>query len=80
MVTLAAIFNIAVFGTYFLDIAVNCVAYYHMHFFSLGLSNYLNIIYNKRRQANDFQEGEKYKMATTFHIMSFIEPIVKANI
>ncbi len=34
------------------------------------------MIFNKRRYANDFQDGEKYKMATTFH-MSFIEPIVK---
>ena len=73
MLTLAAIFNTAVFGTYLFDIAVT-------HFFSLDLSNYLNIIYNKRRHANDFQEGEKYKMAATFHIMYFIEPIVKANI
>ena len=78
MLTLAAIFNIAVFGTYFFGRL--CVAYYHMHFFSLGLSNYLNIIFNKRRLANDFQEGEKYKMAATFHTMSFIEPIVKLNI
>ena len=79
MLTLAAIFNVAVFGTYFLTLPLR-VVYYHMHFFSLGLSNYLNIIFNKRRHANDFQEGEKYKMAATFHIMSFIEPIVKANI
>ena len=48
-----------------------------MHFFSLCLSNYLNIIFNNRRHANDFQDGDKYKMAATFHILSFIEPIVK---
>ena len=72
MLTLAAIFNIAVFGTYFLDGYV--LPTITMHFFSLGLSKYLNIIFNKRRQANDFQDGEKYKMAATFHIMSFIEP------
>ena len=48
-----------------------------MHFFSLCLSNYLNVIFNKRRHANDSQDDEKYKMAATFHILSFIEPIVK---
>ena len=48
-----------------------------MHLFSLCLSNYLNIIFNKFRNANDFQDGEQYKMAAKFHIMSFIEPIVK---
>ena len=35
------------------------------------------MIFNKRRYANDFQDGETYKMAATFHILSFIEPIVK---
>ena len=48
-----------------------------MHCFGLCLSNYLNIISNKRRHAIDIQDGEKYKMAATFHIMSFIEPIIK---
>ncbi len=48
-----------------------------MHVFSLCLSNYLNIIFIKRRHANDIHDGEKYKMATTFHILSFIEHIVK---
>ena len=48
-----------------------------MHFFSLFSSNYLNIISNKRRYANDIQYGETYQMAATFHILSFIEPIVK---
>ena len=76
MVTLAAILNIALFGTYFCTLRLR-VAFYHMHFFSFCLSNYLNIISNKRRHANNFQEGEKYKMAATFHILSFTEPIVK---
>ena len=53
------------------------VALCHMHVFSLCLSNNLNIIFNKRRYANDFQDGEKYKMSATFHILSFIESIVK---
>ena len=48
-----------------------------MNLFSLCLSNYLNIICNKRRHANDIQYGEKYKMAATFQIMSFIEHIAK---
>ena len=47
-----------------------------MNFFSLCLSNYLNIIVNKRRHANEFQCGETYKMAATFHILSFVEPSV----
>ena len=38
--------------------------------------NYLNIIVNKRRYADDFQDGEKCKMATIFHILFCIEPIV----
>ena len=49
------------------------VAFYHMHFVSLYLSNYLNIIFNKCTHANDFEDGEKYKMAATFHILSLIE-------
>ena len=48
-----------------------------MHYFSLCLSNYLNIIFNKRRHANDFEDGDKCNMAATFHTVSFIEPIVK---
>ena len=32
------------------------------------MSNYLSMIFNKRRYANDFQDGEKYEMAATFHI------------
>ena len=76
MVTLAAILNISIFGTYFCTLQLR-VAFYHMNLFSLCLSNYLNIIFNKRRHANDFQDGDKYEMAATFHILSFIEPIVK---
>ena len=74
--TLAAIFNIALFRTNLCTLRLR-VAFYHMNFFSLYLSNYFNIMFNKRRHANDFQDGETYKMATTFHILSFIEPIVK---
>ena len=74
--TLTAILTIALFGTYFCTLRLR-VAFYHMYFFSLCLSNYLNIIFNKRRHANDFQDGDKYKMGATFHILSFIEPIVK---
>ena len=48
-----------------------------MHLFGLCLSNYLNIILNKCRLANDVQDGETYKMPATFHILCFIEPIVK---
>ena len=73
MVTLAAILNIALFWTYFCTLRLH-VAFYHMHFFSLCLSNYLNIIVNKCTHAIDFEDGEKYKMAATFHILSFIEP------
>ena len=76
MVTLAAILNVAFFWTYFCTLRLR-VAFYHMHFFSLCLSNYLNIIFKKRRPANDFQDGEKYKLAATFHILSCKEPIVK---
>ena len=73
MVTLAAIFNIAPFGTYFCPFHCGySVAFYNMNFFSLCLSNDLNIIFIKRRHANDFHDGEKYKMAATFHILSFI--------
>ena len=34
------------------------VTFYHRNFFSLYLSNYLNIILNKRRHDNNFQNGE----------------------
>ena len=58
-------------------ISVHCgyrVAFYHMHFCCLCLSNYLSILLNKRRHANDFQNGEKWNMAATFHmnILSYI--------
>ena len=70
--TLTAILNIAIFGTYFCTLRLR-VAFYHMYFYSLCLSNYLNIIFNKGRHANDFHDGDKYKMAVAFHIL----PIVK---
>ena len=53
------------------------VAFYHMNLFRLCLSNYINIIFNKRRHINDFNDGETYKMAAIFHVLSFIQPIVK---
>ena len=42
------------------------VAFYHMNLFSLCLSNYLNIIFNEGRHANDFQDGENGKMPPHF--------------
>ena len=76
MVTLAAILNILPSFGRISTHRVYRVASYHMHLFSLCSSYYLNIISNKRRYANDIQDVEKYKMAATFHILSFIEPIV----
>ena len=76
--TLAAILNSALFGTYFCTLRLR-VAFYHMNFFCLRLSNYLNIIFNRRRHGDDFQDGDKYKMAATFHILSLIERIKYFN-
>ncbi len=55
------------FGTYVCTLRL-CVAFYHMHLFSLCLSNYFNIIVIERRRANDFQDGEKYKIWYVYNI------------
>ena len=70
MVTLAAILNIAIFGRYECALRLH-FAFYHINLFSLYFVNYLNKICNSYINANDFQYGTKYKMAATFHILSF---------